>query len=309
MACVGLLRSWLNGPERHGAAGRAAHRRSARAAGTAGGRSLVGRCRPGRYRPVDAGRLRSRHDRDGAGGGCRAAAAALHRHAAQGAGARRRRDDHPRHRAAQPRCGRSHRRRGGRRLPRRRRRGPPGRPRGAPRRDHHPRPQRQGRGVEQLLLAVAGPRPLRRRARCWSTATPCTPSTSSGPCWRPPGRTAPRACCWRWTTTKVARRGGDEGHPRRQRPHAPHHQADGARRGARRVHRGDADRAARRGRAGDRARGDLAARPRPLLRGRLPDARRHRRRGRRRAASATQSWVEVDNHDDLARAREIACHY
>jgi choline kinase len=22
-----------------------------------------------------------------------------------------------------------------------------------------------------------------------------------------------------------------------------------------------------------------------------------------------QSWVEVDNHDDLARAREIACHY
>jgi choline kinase len=21
------------------------------------------------------------------------------------------------------------------------------------------------------------------------------------------------------------------------------------------------------------------------------------------------SWVEVDNHDDLARAREIACHY
>jgi choline kinase len=22
-----------------------------------------------------------------------------------------------------------------------------------------------------------------------------------------------------------------------------------------------------------------------------------------------QSWVEVDNHEDLARAREIACHY
>jgi hypothetical protein len=21
------------------------------------------------------------------------------------------------------------------------------------------------------------------------------------------------------------------------------------------------------------------------------------------------SWVEVDNHDDLAKAREIACHY
>jgi choline kinase len=27
------------------------------------------------------------------------------------------------------------------------------------------------------------------------------------------------------------------------------------------------------------------------------------------APIGTQSWVEVDNHDDLARAREIACHY
>ena len=33
--------------------------------------------------------------------------------------------------------------------------------RGAARRPAHPGPQRQGRGVEQLLLAVAGPRPLR----------------------------------------------------------------------------------------------------------------------------------------------------
>jgi choline kinase len=27
------------------------------------------------------------------------------------------------------------------------------------------------------------------------------------------------------------------------------------------------------------------------------------------ASIGKQSWVEVDNHDDLARAREIACHY
>jgi len=34
------------------------------------------------------------------------------------------------------------------------------------------------------------------------------------------------------------------------------------------------------------------------------------RGGRVEAAPiGTVSWVEVDNHDDLARAREIACHY
>ena len=39
------------------------------------------------------------------------------------------------------------------------------------------------------------------------------------------------------------------------------------------------------------------------------ELRRPRRRGRRRRRSATLPWVEVDNHADLARAREIACHY
>jgi choline kinase len=29
----------------------------------------------------------------------------------------------------------------------------------------------------------------------------------------------------------------------------------------------------------------------------------------RPVAIGTESWVEVDNHDDLARAREVACHY
>lgn len=34
------------------------------------------------------------------------------------------------------------------------------------------------------------------------------------------------------------------------------------------------------------------------------------RGGEVRAASIGDvAWVEVDNHDDLARAREIACHY
>ena len=51
------------------------------------------------------------------------------------------------------------------------------------------------------------------------------------------------------------------------------------------------------------------ARPQPLLRGRLPGARRPRRRGRGWPPIGDGRWVEVDNHADLARAREIACHY
>ena len=94
--------------------------------------------------------------------GCRPAAAAVHRHAAQGAASRstgRRRSSTSRWRnlaavelrdvavvvgyraeAVEARQARA---------------------RGAPRRPAHPGAQRQGRGVEQLLLAVAGPRPLR----------------------------------------------------------------------------------------------------------------------------------------------------
>jgi choline kinase len=29
----------------------------------------------------------------------------------------------------------------------------------------------------------------------------------------------------------------------------------------------------------------------------------------RTASTKGATWIEVDNHDDLARAREIACHY
>ena len=39
------------------------------------------------------------------------------------------------------------------------------------------------------------------------------------------------------------------------------------------------------------------------------ELRRPRRSDRRRADPAGIAWVEVDNHDDLARAREIACRY
>ena len=66
------------------------------------------------------------------------------------------------------------------------------------------------------------------------------------------------------------------------RPAHPDHQADGPGRRLRRVHRRHAHRAARRRRARRRAGGDLAARPGPLLRGRLPGVRRPRRRGPRR---------------------------
>ena len=57
----------------------------------------------------------------------------------------------------------------------------------------------------------------------------------------------------------------------------------------------------------DALRGDLAARPAALLRGRLPGARRPRRARRRSRRSASVEWVEVDDHADLARAREVAC--
>ncbi len=59
--------------------------------------------------------------------------------------------------------------------------------------------------------------------------------------------------------------------------------------------------------AGGRAEGDLRARPAALLRGRLPGARRPRR-PRRDAPIGDVEWVEVDDHADLARAREVACH-
>ena len=78
---------------------------------------------------------------------------------------------------------------------------------------------------------------------------------------------------------------------------------------ARGVHRRHADRGRARPTPWPTAlEGDLGARPGPLLRGRLPDAGRHRRRDRRRPIG-TLPWVEVDNHADLEKAREIACHY
>ena len=49
------------------------------------------------------------------------------------------------------------------------------------------------------------------------------------------------------------------------------------------------------------------ARPAALLRGRLPGARRPRRRASAIAPIGAVEWVEVDDHADLARAREVAC--
>jgi hypothetical protein len=53
-----------------------------------------------------------------------------------------------------------------------------------------------------------------------------------------------------------------------------------------------------------RAAADVAARPLALLRGRLRAAARRRLPDRDRADRAVD-WVEVDDHDDLARARRV----
>ena len=61
--------------------------------------------------------------------------------------------------------------------------------------------------------------------------------------------------------------------------------------------------------AGRRAEDDLRARPAAVLRGRLPGAGQPRLHGSTSRRSATSPWVEIDNHDDLAKGREIACQY
>ena len=105
---------------------------------------------------------------------------------------------------------------------------------------------------------------------------------------------------------KPLARGGDEGPRRRRGPDDADQQGARPGVGAGRVHRPDADRAGRGGRARRRAAGDLRARPAALLRGRLPGVRRPRR-ARRRRADRRRRLGEVDDHRDLARAREIAC--
>ncbi len=108
---------------------------------------------------------------------------------------------------------------------------------------------------------------------------------------------------------QAAGRGGDEDHLRRRRPPHPDHQADGPGRGVRRVHRRDAHRA-----AGGRRRSPTPWR-RPGGATRTSTTRTATRSSPSAAARCGPrpigdvSWVEVDNHDDLARAREIACRY
>ncbi len=74
------------------------------------------------------------------------------------------------------------------------------------------------------------------------------------------------------------------------------------------VHRRHPDRGRRRAGAGRRAEDGLAERPAAVLRARLPEL---VNRGFRIdvAPIGDVKWVEIDNHDDLARGREIACQY
>ena len=88
---------------------------------------------------------------------------------------------------------------------------------------------------------------------------------------------------------------------------AAHHQAHGAGDGVRRVHRRHPHRARGRGAPGRRARDDLAARPRPVLRGRLPGAGRPAGSASTCAPIGSVDWVEIDDLRDLERARELAC--
>ena len=85
-----------------------------------------------------------------------------------------------------------------------------------------------------------------------------------------------------------------------RRLHGPDQQGARPGDGAGRVHRRHADRARCRRAAGRRARGHVAARPRPLLRGRLPGARRPRRpdrhRADRRASTGSRSTTTPTSH-------------
>ena len=175
---------------------------------------------------------------------------------------------------------------------------------GAPRPAARDRLQPEGARVEQRLLAVVRARALRPRRAAGQRRHGRTPPRSRRRCSRRAGHRRPRA---RARPAQAARRGGDEGPRHRGRLPGPHQQGARPRHRAGRVHRRHADRAARRRAAGGRAGGDVPARPAPLLRGRLPGARRPRRPRRRSRRSARSSGSRSTTTRDLARAREVAC--
>ena len=87
------------------------------------------------------------------------------------------------------------------------------------------------------------------------------------------------------------------------------HQADGPGRGHRRVHRRHPHRGRRRRRAGRRAEDRLRdATPQQFYEDGYQELVNRGFTDRRRAHRRRQ-WVEIDNHDDLAKGREIACQY
>ena len=222
-------------------------------------------------------------DRNGARRRSGAPAAPVHGHAAQGPGAGGRRDDDPGHRAAQPGRGRAHRGRRGRRVRRRRGPRPPGRAGAAARRDADPGRTTTRPRSGTTPTRSGWPGSTSTGACCWSTATPCTRSSVETTLLaeRGPGILLAVDTVKKLADEEMKTVFDDAGRLTRitklMDPAA----------GVRGVHRRDADRAARRRGAGRRAGDDLAARPEPLLRGRLPGVRRRAAARSARPRSAT----------------------